>query len=225
MEPKKSKKADLENKKGMYLQIGLVISLGLTLLAFEVKSKPKSDNTLGVRQDIQVDEEFVPITRQQEVTPPPPPPPPQVINVINIVSDEMDVDDSNPFEDWDEDDLDLTTINYAEKESDEEEVFIIVEKMPSFKGEGSEGFRRYIAENLRYPAIASENGIQGRVFVQFAVNSRGEVVDVKVVRGVDPSLDKEAIRVIQSSPKWQAGEQRGKPVKVQFTFPVNFVLQ
>ena len=91
--------------------------------------------------------------------------------------------------------------------------------------EGQEGFREWIAQNLRYPEIAAENGISGKVYVQFAVNSKGEVVDAVVVRGVDPALDREAIRVVSSSPKWMPGKQRGKPVKVQVTLPINFVLQ
>ena len=85
--------------------------------------------------------------------------------------------------------------------------------------------RKYIGQNLRYPEIAAENGISGRVIVQFAVNKVGTVVDAKVVRSVDPALDKEAIRVVMSSPKWTPGKQRGKAVKVLFTFPINFVLQ
>jgi len=107
----------------------------------------------------------------------------------------------------------------------EEPVFFIVEEMPSFQGKGEEGFREYIAQNLRYPEIALENGISGKVYVQFAVNSKGDVVDAVVVRGVDPALDKEAVRLIMSSPKWTPGKQRGNPVKVQFTFPINFVIQ
>jgi protein TonB len=106
----------------------------------------------------------------------------------------------------------------------EEEVFFIVEEMPSFKGGGEDAFREWIAQNLRYPEIAADNGISGRVYVQFAINSKGEVCDAVVVRGVDPALDKEALRVVMSSPKWEPGRQRGRPVKVQFTFPINFIL-
>ena len=95
--------------------------------------------------------------------------------------------------------------------------------MPEFPG-GDLELRKYIAQNIQYPEIAKENGIQGKVFVQFVVNQKGEVEQVKVVRGVDPSLDKEAVRVIQSLPKWKPGSQRGKPVKVSFTVPINFQL-
>ena len=226
MELKKSEQANLEKVRGVFFQIGLVVVMGLVLLAFEWKSKPKNENTLGEQIEADLDEEMIPITRQPETPPPPPPPPPQVINVINIVEDEVDIDDDFDLSDFGMDeDFDLSTLTYNEEEADNEEVFIIVEDMPSFNGEGQEGFRKYIAQNLRYPTIAQENGIQGRVYVQFAVNSKGEVVDVKIARGVDPSLDAEAVRVIKSSPKWAPGKQRGRPVKVQFTFPVNFVLQ
>jgi len=108
---------------------------------------------------------------------------------------------------------------------EEEPVFFIVEEMPSFQGKGENGFREYIAKNLRYPEIAAENGISGRVYVQFAVNSKGQVVDAVVVRGIDPALDQEALRVVTSSPRWEPGRQRGTPVKVQFTFPINFILE
>ncbi|MCG8699552.1 MAG: energy transducer TonB, partial [Bacteroidales bacterium] len=107
----------------------------------------------------------------------------------------------------------------------EEEVFFIVENMPSFQGGDENTFRNWVQGNLVYPEIAQENGISGRVFVQFAVNSAGKVVDVKVVRGVDPALDKEVERVVKKSPGWTPGKQRGRPVKVQFTMPIVFVLQ
>lgn len=106
-----------------------------------------------------------------------------------------------------------------------EELFYIVEEMPTFNGgDPSVEFRKYIAQNLIYPEIAKQNGIQGRVIVQFTVNSKGQAVDAVVVRGVDPSLDAEAVRVIEASPVWTPGKQRGKEVGVLFTFPINFVI-
>jgi protein TonB len=107
----------------------------------------------------------------------------------------------------------------------EEKVFIIVEEQASFQGGDVNTFRAWVQQNVKYPPIAAENGIQGKVYVQYAVNSKGEVVDVKVVRGVDPSLDKEAVRVITSSPKWEPGKQGGMKVKQQFTIPISFILQ
>ncbi|MGF1586372.1 MAG: TonB family protein [Bacteroidales bacterium] len=109
--------------------------------------------------------------------------------------------------------------------SDNNDVFFIVEEMPDFQGKGQDGFREYIAQNLRYPQIAAENGVQGRVFVQFIVKADGSVANAQIVRSIDPALDREAIRVVMSSPKWEPGRQRGQAVDVAFTFPINFVLQ
>ncbi|KPK88235.1 MAG: energy transducer TonB [Bacteroides sp. SM23_62_1] len=227
MVSKKTEKADLEKKKGVFLQIGLVIVLAIILVAFEWTSRPNTLNTLGELADLDLTEEIIPITRQQEIKPPPPPAPPKVTEVLNIVEDDVQIEDELIIEDAEADQqMQIDIIEFSEEEEVvEEEVFFIVEDMPSFQGKGQEGFREWIAQNLRYPEIAAENGISGKVYVQFAVNSKGEVVDAMVVRGVDPALDKEAIRVVMSSPKWEPGKQRGKPVKVQFTFPINFVLQ
>jgi protein TonB len=227
MELKKSKKADLENKKGIFLQIGLVVVLGVILAAFEWSSRPNMESTLGELADMDLEEEIIPITRQQDVKPPPPPPPPKVADVLNIVEDDVEIEDELIIEDAEADqNMEIEIVEFEEEEEvAEEEVFFIVEDMPSFQGKGQEGFRTWIAKNLRYPEIAAENGISGKVYVQFAVNSKGQVVDAVVVRGVDPALDKEAQRVVLASPKWSPGKQRGKAVKVQFTFPINFVLQ
>ena len=227
MEQKKSDKANLETKRGIFLQVGLVVVLGITLAAFEWSSKPNMENRLGELADMDLEEEIIPITRQQEVKPPPPPPPPKVTEVLNIVEDDVEIEDELIIEDAEADqDMEIEIVEFEEEEEvAEEEVFFIVEDMPSFQGKGQEGFREWIAKNLRYPEIAAENGISGKVYVQFAVNSKGNVVDAVVVRGVDPALDKEAVRVVMASPKWAPGKQRGKSVKVQFTFPINFVLQ
>lgn len=165
------------------------------------------------------------ITRQQPLEQPPPPPP-VVVEVLKIVEDDVDIDEIE-FEssDADENSQMQLVVFEEEEESAEEEVFVIVEDMPQFKGGDLNDFRVWILKNTNYPQVASENGISGRVFVQFAINSKGEVCDVVIVRGVDPALDKEAERVIKSSPNWSPGKQRGRPVKVQFTLPVVFVLQ
>jgi len=113
----------------------------------------------------------------------------------------------------------------GEKKSSDEEVFFVVEDMPDFNGKGPEGFRQYIATHLHYPEEAVKKRIQGRVFVQFNVNSQGKVTNSKVVRGVDPLLDAEALRVVNNSPDWKPGMQWGQKVSVQFTFPINFALK
>ncbi|GET20291.1 MULTISPECIES: energy transducer TonB [Prolixibacter] len=228
MEPKKSPKADLENKRGIFVQLGLVISLGLVLLAFNWNSQIKEADNLGQVQAQDVEDEMIPITRPEEVKPPPPPPPPQVVEVLNIVDNNTDIDDELQIEDTEADDN--TVVNVApiqqqeEEKTDEQQVFFIVEDMPEFPG-GDLALRKYIANAIKYPVIAQENGIQGKVYVNFVVNTDGSVTDAKIARGVDPSLDKEALRVINSLPKWKPGKQRGKPVRVSFTVPINFVLQ
>lgn len=111
-----------------------------------------------------------------------------------------------------------------QKVTDNDEIFVVVEEMPQFPGE-QEALMKYLSENVRYPVIAQENGIEGRVICSFVVERDGSITDVQVVRGVDPSLDREAVRVIQSMPKWKPGKQRGKPVRVRFTLPIVFRLQ
>ncbi len=115
--------------------------------------------------------------------------------------------------------------NVTIEANDDAEVFFIVEEMPDFKGKGPDGFREYLGKNLNYPKIAAENGISGRVFVRFIVEEDGSVSNVTVVKGVDPALDAEAVRVIKNSPNWKPGKQRGQKVRVSFTFPINFALQ
>jgi protein TonB len=227
MEAKKTLKANLENNRTLFLEIGLVIVLAIVLIAFEWTTKPSKGSTLQFIADDEGEEEIVPITRPQDKQLAPPPPPPQVIEVLNIVADDKELDNQFELDNMEVDqDLEMDFVPFKEEEeAGEEEVFIIVEDMPQFQGGDQNSFRKWIQDNLRYPEIAAENGISGKVFIQFAVNSKGQVVDVKVMRGVDPALDKEALRVVTSSPKWEPGKQRGKPVKVQFTFPIVFVLQ
>ena len=229
MEVKKSPKVDLESKKNLYFMIGLVLSLGIMLLAFEWTAKPTKADSLGSINAAQVEEEIIPITREQEIKPPPPPPPPKVVEVLNIVDDKAIIDDDLMIEDSEADDQ--TLINVApvisakeEEEEEEAQVFFIVEDMPEFPG-GEMALRTYIANAINYPVIAQENGIQGKVYVTFVVGKDGSVSNASIARGVDPSIDKEALRVINSLPKWKPGKQRGKPVNVSYTVPINFQLQ
>ncbi len=228
MEIKKTPKADLENKKGLFTEIGLAVVLALVLGAFEFSSRDSKTALLDMPDEVVVEEEMVPITRQEEVKPPPPPPPPKMADVLNIVDDETEINDDLDLIDSEADES--TEIEYQEvvveeeEPEDTQEVFLIVEQMPVFPG-GDEALRKYLAQSVKYPVIAQENGIQGRVFVSFVVNQKGEVTNVKVARPFDPNLDKEAVRVVQSMPKWTPGMQRGKAVKVSYTVPINFVLQ
>lgn len=228
MEIKKSQKADLENKKGLFTEIGLAIVLGVCLLAFEWGVTDKKLDITDMPDEVAVEEDIVPITKQEEIKPPPPPPPPKMAEVLNIVSDDTEINDELELMDTEADEN--TEIEFQEIEVEEEveeapeEVFVIVEQMPVFPG-GDAELRKYLAQSVKYPVIAAENGIQGRVFVSFVVDRTGAVTNVRVARPFDPNLDKEAVRVVQSMPKWTPGMQRGKAVKVSYTVPINFVLQ
>jgi len=227
MEVKKSPKADLENKKSVFMQIGLVVTLAIVLIAFEWTTTDVDASQFEMVEELEAEEEIMPITRQEEVKPPPPPPPPKVADVLNIVEDDVELEEELDIEDTEMDDdteIDFSDLAMEEEESDDAPVFFIVEDMPEFPG-GEEALRKYIAQSVKYPVIAQENGIQGRVYVSFVVNTKGKVTDVKIARGVDPNLDKEAIRVVNAMPAWKPGKQRGKAVKVSYTVPINFVLQ
>ncbi len=228
MELKKSPKADLENKRNIFVQIGLVISLGLTLLAFEWTTRVEQATSLGSVVQQEVEDEIIPITRQEEVKPPPPPPPPKVVEMLNIVDNDVEIEDELEIEDTEADDntvIDVAPVIQQEAEEEEEsEVFFIVENMPEFPG-GELALRKFIANAIKYPVIAQENGIQGKVYVNFVVDKDGSVTQARIARGVDSSLDKEALRVVNSLPKWKPGMQRGKPVRVSYTVPISFVLQ
>jgi len=228
MEIKKTPSADLENKKGLFTEIGLAIVLGVVLAAFEWTSQDAQINVSDMPEEVAVEEEMVPITKMDEIKPPPPPPPPKMVDVINIVDDKTEINDELDLLDSEMDEnteIEYQDVEVVEEEPvEEEEVFLIVEQMPKFPG-GDEALRKYLAQSVKYPVIAQENGIQGRVFVSFVVNKNGEVTNVKVARPFDPNLDKEAVRVVQSMPKWEPGMQRGKAVKVSYTVPINFVLQ
>lgn len=227
MELKKSKKADLENKKGMFVQVGLVVALSIILIGFEWTTAPSNDDNTEMVQQIEMEDEMIVTRRQEPPKEQPKPETPKVAEVLEIVEDDVEIDDFDFDMEVDENtEYDFTMIEPEEEEIDEEQVFFIVEDMPTFNGgDPATEFRKYIAQNLEYPEIAAENGISGRVIVQFAVDSKGKVVDAVIVRHVDSELDKEALRVVMASPGWTPGRQRGKAVKVLFTFPINFVLQ
>ena len=227
MEVKKSKNADLENKKGIFIQVGLVVALSVILIGFEWTTKPASDDDTEMVREIAMEDEMIVTRRQEPPKEQPKPETPKVAEVLDIVEDDVEIEDFDFDMEVDENtEYDFTMVEVEEEEIDEEEIFYIVEDMPTFNGgDPAIEFRKYIASNLEYPEIAAENGISGRVIVQFAVNARGKVVDAVVVRSVDPALDKEAVRVVMASPPWSPGKQRGKAVKVLFTFPINFVLQ
>ena len=231
MEIKKSEKASLENKRLLFTEIGLIVALLIVWGAFSYSSKDKKVAVFeDVTEEIAVEEE-IPIT--QENTPPPPETPdvPVLSDQIDIVDDEIVVDDNLFLNLEDDASIGIEIMDYVEAVVEEEEVeeeaipFQLVEEKPKFQGGDANDFTRWVNSRLQYPEIAKENGVQGRVTLQFTVNADGSVSNVKVLRGVDPSLDQEAVRVVSSSPNWTPGRQRDRAVKVTYTFPVVFQLR
>jgi len=217
MKAKKNPKISIERKRGLFFQIGLVITLLVVLVAFEWKSYEKTDYSLGQLQMDDLEDEMIPITRQEEKPPPPPPPPPEI---IEIVEDEVEIENELEVEDTDTDENEFIE---QEEEEDSDEIFMVVEQMPVFPG-GDLALMNFIQKNTKYPPIAKENDITGKVFVSYVVNKKGKVTNVKVARSVDRYLDAEAVRVVKLLPYTTAGKQRGKPVNVQYTIPINFTL-
>ena len=225
MQIKKSQHASLEDKKIIYVLMGFVFVLSLCYVALEWTEQEVTK--YEVMDDEFLFEEEVEIQQTTQETPPPPPPPVvQEVEVLNVVEDDVETESIEiSTEDNKEEVVIAAPVEAPEEEEEEEVVFVVVESMPEFPG-GQQALFKYLGDNVKYPVIAQENGIQGRVICQFVVNKDGSIVDIEVVRsGGDPSLDKEAVRVIKSMPKWKPGKQRGKPVRVKFTLPVNFKLQ
>ncbi|MCD4681647.1 MAG: energy transducer TonB [Bacteroidales bacterium] len=220
---KKSPKADLENKKIIFIEIGLVIALAVILLAFEWKSYEKLEIDLTTRVADDIQEEMIEITQHEK--PPPPPTPPQQTTIIEIVEDDVEIEDEIEIDVEDDQNTEMMEYEPVEEpeEEDEAQIFTVVESMPGYPG-GEAARIKYLNNNIKYPQMARESGIQGRVFVTFVVEKDGRVTDVRVLRGIGGGCDEEAIRVIQNMPNWQPGKQRGKPVRVQFNMPILFKL-
>ena len=229
MDIKKSEKASLENKKLMFIEIGLVVSLAITLFAFEWTSTETETALLEDTTEVLIEEEI--ISTQMDTPPPPPAAPkiPVLSDQIDIVDDEIEIEDDMFMNLEDDASLGVEIMDYVEVEEEvvEEEAipFQLVEEKPSFQGGDANQFSKWVNQRLVYPEIAKENGVQGRVTLQFTVEKDGSVTKVKVLRGVDPSLDKEAVRVVSQSPKWKPGKQRDRAVPVTYTFPVIFQLR
>ena len=230
MEIKKSEKASLENKKLLFVEIGLVVSLAITLFAFEWTSTETETALLEDNTEVLIEEEI--ISTQMDTPPPPPAAPkiPVLSDQIDIVDDEIEIEDDMFMNLEDDASLGVEIMDYVEvveEEVVEEEAipFQLVEEKPSFQGGDANQFSKWVNSRLVYPEIAKENGVQGRVTLQFTVEKDGTVTKVKVLRGVDPSLDKEAVRVVSMSTKWKPGKQRDRAVPVTYTFPVIFQLR
>ncbi|MFZ6050855.1 energy transducer TonB [Halocola ammonii] len=235
MKPRKTPEANLEKRRNLWFFLGMVGILAITLSAFQWTNYTKTEVYMGnVDLDLLEDEVVPPNVM---TPPPPPPPPPQPTTVIEIVEDDEEIEDELEIEDLEvTEETEFEEVEVAE-EPEEEEIFMVVEDMPTLPAcenikdkdqqqQCTQGeIIKYISQNTTYPRIAKESGIQGTVFVGFVVNEKGEVEDARVLREVDPRLDKEALRVVNDLPKFEPGKQRGKAVKVQYNVPVRFTLR
>ena len=229
MKRKKSKEVDLEHKKTLFFEIGFIIALGLVLIAFEWTTRPESVKGFQQKSEENIVQEEVPVTRRQEKKEQPPPPPPSSTEQLNIVDDDVEIEDELRLEQTEADQDTRVQIDAFSEEDeeaeDEQQPFMVVEDPPQFQGGGVKTFHKYVQDHVEYPTVAAENGIEGTVYVQFVVDRDGGISNIKILRGVDPSLNNEAKRVIQNAPKWEPGEQRGKPVRVLLSLPIVFQLQ
>ncbi len=227
MEVKKSPKADLEGKKSTWMLVGYVIVLTFMFVAFEWTKRDIVIDTSQALADLVFEEEIIPITEQKQEVIPPPPEAPAAAEILNIVDDKAEVKEAviaSTEDTGQKVEVKYVPVKVVEEEPEEQTIFEVVEQMPDFPG-GMAALMQFLGKNIKYPTIAQENGTQGRVIVQFVVNRDGSIVDPRVVKSVDPYLDKEALRVIGTMPKWKPGMQRGKPVRVKYTVPVMFRLQ
>jgi protein TonB len=224
MEPKKNPKKDLNRKRTLFLQIGLVISLTIVFVAFEWKTYEKQEDILTATGPVQIDQEIVQITQQEQ---PEPPKAPQVTTILEVVGDDEIIQDEIDISIEDRPDQAAQTyVPVLVEEAPEpvaEEIFTFVEEYPEFPG-GEKALYEYIKNNIRYPEVARTSGITGTVYVQFVVEKDGSISDVKVLRGIGGGCYEEAVRVVKSMPKWKPGKQRGQPVRVYYTLPIDFKL-
>ena len=226
MEIKKSPKADLKNKRGLLLEIGLVVSLLLVIAAFKYTPKEKRIEKVDLQAPI-VEEQIVEITRQDQK----PPEPPRKVEVkviadlLQVVTNDTKITTEVDFTEFDEDVEVVQTVGVEEEVVEDDQPFLIAETMPSFQGGDLNTFRAWVQQNVRFPQIALENGIQGRVVLSFVIEKDGRLTNIQVLQTPDRSLSEEAIRVLSKSPKWSPGKQRNQVVRVKYTLPVDFRVQ
>jgi len=222
MEIKKSPKADLRNKRGLLLEIGLVISLCLVIGAFAYTPKERKIEKMDLQAAI-VEEEIVEIRQDQK-----PPEPPKRVEVkviadlLQVVTNDTKITTEVDFAEFDENTEVIQQVEVAEETIEDDQPFLIAETMPSFQGGDLNTFRNWVQQNVKFPQIALENGIQGRVVLSFVIEKDGRLTNIQVLQTPDRSLSEEAIRVLNKSPKWSPGKQRNQVVRVKYTLPVDF---
>ena len=223
MESKKAPNADLTNKTGLYLAIGLVISLALITFAFEFKSYDDS----GLVDLGQVEDNFEDVMEIPPTEQPPPPPPkiqqPEIIEVPDEEEIEEDIEIDLDVDITEDTEIEEMVFEEAPEEETSDEIFMVVEDQPEPEG-GLQAFYNFVGKNMEYPAQARRMGVEGKVFVQFVVDKDGSLTDVKAVKGIGAGCDEEAVEIVKSAPKWKPGKQRGKAVRVRMIIPITFKL-
>lgn len=229
MEIKKSKKVELEGQRATRFLIGITVVLAFMFVAFEWTEYDKKIDATPLANDPVFVMTLAPVTYPEQKPPPPPAPVPAPPEELNVVDDTEEVANQS-FGTTEElgGGVEIGRYILPEVEEvdkvDETEIFTFVEVMPQFPG-GDKAMMEFLSKNIKYPTIPQENGTQGRVVVQFVVDKDGSITNPEIARGVDPYLDREALRVISSMPKWKPGMQRNTPVRVKYTLPVYFKLQ
>lgn len=223
MEIKKNPKADLQNKRTLLLEIGMVISLALVIVAFWYTPEERKIEKLDLQTAV-VEEEITEITRQDQK----PPEAPKKVEVkviadlLQVVTNDTKITTEVDFAEFDDNTDFIQTVEVKEEEIEEDQPFLFAETMPSFQGGDLNTFRAWVQENVVFPQIALENGIQGRVVLSFVIEKDGRLTNIQVLQTPDRSLSEEAIRVLSKSPKWSPGKQRNQVVRVKYTLPVDF---
>lgn len=230
MEAKKSEKADLEKKKGLHIEIGLVTILALVLVAFNIRSTDKKDS--GFAQQVvstEMEEEIIQTQEEQDIPEPEPEQPePEVTTELEVVEDdaelthELGIVDAGDNANKEQQEVVISDVG-GEETVEEEEIFVFVEEYPSYPG-GEEALYKYLGENIQYPDVARDNGITGTVVIRFVVEKDGSITKAAVAREIGGGCGKEALRVVNAMPKWKPGKQSGKAVRTEFTLPVQFQL-
>jgi len=224
MEPKKTEKADLTNKSFMFFSLGLIVALLLSIMAFtyrvydDTTAKDLSKNTAN-------NEEILEVPPTQQLPPPPPKiQQPQIIEVPDEKKIEEEIEINMDTEVTEQTKVEEVKIAPQEEEKeDPDQIFLVVEETAAPTG-GMPAFYEFVAKKLKYPAQARRMGIEGKVFVEFVIERDGTITDVKAIKGIGAGCDEEAVRVLQSAPKWKPGKQRGKPVRQRMVLPIAFKL-
>ncbi|HBK89552.1 MAG: energy transducer TonB [Cyclobacteriaceae bacterium] len=223
MEAKKSDSADLTKKSSFFFSIGLSVTMAIVLMAFEYRQGDEGALDLVTKNTNAFEETLeVPPTDQA----PPPQPVVQQPQVVEVPDEEEIKDDIKvnlDVEVTDETKVETIVVQAEEAKEETDEIFTVVEESAAPKG-GMQAFYKFVSDKIKYPAQARRMGIEGRVFVEFVINKDGSLSDVRAIKGIGAGCDEEAVRIVQSSPAWSPGKQRGKPVKQRYTLPIIFKL-